>query len=148
MGKTRFIIRLSILIILVFAGMVSSCTQEIYPDEDNLSGGMTWVYLDFAPEEVDVVLTKEVQTEATENKIVNFHLFVFDEDGNKLFGKFFDNNSQKNSENNVLNSDTDAWWAKNPDTGTNHGVVKFLSPECIGAKIYIFANLNSDAVRI
>ena len=69
MGKTRFIIRLSILIILVFAGMVSSCTQEIYPDDENLSGGMTWVYLDFAPEEVDVVLTKEVQTEATENKI-------------------------------------------------------------------------------
>lgn len=148
MGKTRFIIRLSILIILVFAGMVSSCTQEIYPDDENLSGGMTWVYLDFAPEEVDVVLTKEVQTEATENKIVNFHLFVFDEDGNKLFGKFFDNKSQESSEDNVLSSDTDAWWAKNPDKGANQGVVKFLSPECRDAKIYIFANLNSDAVRI
>lgn len=110
--------------------------------------GESWVTINFAPEEADIIITKEAQSHSTENKIVNFHLFIFDKAGNKLYGKFFDNKTQVASQNAAESSTEDAWWASNPDSGINHGVVKFLAPNCSESSIYIFANLNSDAVRI
>lgn len=133
---------------MLVTGILSSCIEESLPMESTLKDGEAWVYLSFAPQDTDIVVTKEAQSYATENKIVNFHLFIFDNDGNKLYGKLFDESSQMASEDDVDSADDDAWWAANPSEGNNTGGVKFKAPKGDNLDIYILANLNSDAVRI
>lgn len=140
--------RYYIFLVLLVASIFSSCIEEQFPENGGVMEGESWVTINFAPEEADIIITKEAQSHSTENKIVNFHLFIFDKDGNKLYGKFFDNKTQVASQNAAESSTEDAWWASNPDSGINQGVVKFLAPNCSESSIYIFANLNSDAVRI
>lgn len=144
----KFISQYSAIILLLILGILTSCIEESLPVDRNLEEGQAWVYLDFSPQEAGIVMTKEAQSPATENKIVNFHLFIFDSDGNKLYGKLFDESSQEANEEAVKNAAEDAWWAKNPSSGTNYGGVRFKAPKGQKLKIYIFANLNSDAVRI
>lgn len=144
----KLISQYSAIILLLILGILPSCIEESLPVDRNIEDGQTWVYLDFSPQDAGIVMTKEAQSAATENKIVNFHLFIFDNDGNKLYGKLFDETSQEADEEAVNNAAEDAWWAENPSSGTNHGGVRFKAPEGQNLKIYIFANLNSDAVRI
>lgn len=145
----KYILKYSAIFTILVSSILSSCIEERLPGESTLKEGEAWVYLSFEPQETDIVVTKETQSYATENKIVNFHLFIFDNDGNKLYGKFFDEQLQKANANDVNNAEDDAWWAANPSNeDLNTGGVKFKAPEGDNLDIYIFANLNSDAVRI
>lgn len=144
----KYILKYSAIVVMLVSGILSSCIEESLPSENTLKEGEAWAYLSFAPQDTDIVVTKEAQSYATENKIVNFHLFIFDYNGNKLYGKLFDESLQMASEDDVNSADNDAWWAANPSEGNNTGGVKFKAPQGENLKIYILANLNSDAVRI
>ena len=83
--------------------------------------------------------TRTTLGEDKESKIWNIYVFIFDSDGRKFYGKFFDE-STLNEE-----SATD-WWTVDNSTAT--GTLHIHTASHNGCRLYGIANIDADMVNI
>ena len=129
--------------------IVSACVKEMPPTEF-LGEGEGYLLLDFSAKETLEVTTKGTQSEVTESQVRNFYIFIFDAQGYKKYGQFFDKNNLKTTTSGVESALEDCWYIKNATTGdpTTTGKVKVKLSEGSGYKVYMLANVDSDMVKI
>ena len=123
-----------------------SCVDE--PFESGRAGeGEADVTLAFGSAPMDIVVTRAGHTLENESRIYNLHVFIFDKDCNKVYSRYF-------SESDKQDSDSGLWpgqWYVVPESaknGNTSGVLKMRVPVGEELKIYIYANLDADMVRV
>ena len=136
--------------LLLLPVLFSSCVEENWPEANKKTG--EWMI----PFSVDIPSDYTISTKATmsdpqsEWDIYNLYVFVFDKEGNKLFGEFFDQDPT------ILNPTSsplpDNYWEfshQNPHTGTVHIKSSQSKPaNNSSCTIVVLSNLNSKMVNI
>ena len=144
------------ILFIVVCVILSSCEKEENSLVQSLSEGEGWLLLNFNASGVVEAQTKAHQSIITESQIFNMYIFIFDKNGNKIYGNFFGNENFKSTEDEVINADEDCWWVKNATTndnatttaGTTSGKVRIKAPAGDNYELYILANLDADMVKI
>ena len=112
--------------------------------------GEGWLTINFSAKDNLEVITKSTQSEVTESQVRNFYVFIFDEQGHKKYGQFFDKNNQKTTASGVESAVEDCWYIKNATTSdlNTTGKVKVKLSKGTGYEVYMLANVDSDMVKI
>ena len=133
---------------LLLCLLALSCVKEQFR-EAGLEQGEGWLMVNFGPQESIEVTTKATQNHTSENAISNIYVFLFDKQGNKLYGKWL-TSAEKVSVDDVPSSSTDAWGVTNSSaTGTlTTGCFKIKASAGSDFKLYVISNLDSDMARI
>ncbi len=122
--------------------------------EELRSGGLAegegWLTLQFGSSDNVEIQTRATLGHASENRVLNAYLFLFDKDGNKVYGKWFSTLEMVGSEEAVRNADEDCWYVSNAtgDSGKTEGSIKIKAPASSGFKLYLLTNLDADMVRV
>ena len=127
-----------------------SCVKQIEYVDSSLGEGEGWLYVNFGPQELIQVQTKSTQNYNSENAISNLYIFLFDDRGNKLYGKWLTSSSLLSSEANVQSATDDSWYVANSSTvGTpTKGCFKIKASAGNNFELYVITNLDSDMSRI
>lgn len=149
MEKKRSInIFLGIILVLVV-----SCIQEIPSDIRNLDDGEGWLMFDFGTTSPIEITTKDTHDEIVESQIYNFYLLIFDNEGNKMYGQYFDGADPEKYATNLSdfqNATGDCWYVQNMTSsgGQTTGKVKVKASAGSNLKVYMLVNLDADMVKI
>lgn len=148
-------IRYTASILLLLPLLLVSCVREAWPDAGGKDG--EWVIPFTVSASPDIVVsTKSTMTNPESEKVIyNLYVLVFDNNGGKLHGHFFDDSSK-----NLANTTgIDDYWTlpsetKDPSdptkslyTGTIH-LKSSKNETCNDATIVVITNLNSEMVNI
>lgn len=130
--------------------LLSSCVKEMEFVDSTLAEGEGWLYLNFGSQESVQIQTKATQNYNSENAISNLYIFIFDNGGNKLYGKWLTSSQLMPDEANVLSSTDDCWYVANSSTEgvATKGCFKIKTSAGNNFKLYVIANLDSDMSRI
>lgn len=130
--------------------LLSSCAKEELQENSGLSEGESWVLLDFGAQQNREIITKATVSPRNESQIYNFYLFVFDRNGAKVTGQYFDSTNQKVSKTAVESSESNCWYVHNTttDDGKTTGTIRLKTANGENMKFYMIANLDADMVRI
>ena len=82
-----------------------------------------------------------------ESRILNMFVFLFTEDGNRIYSRYFDKNNKKGSNDEVKASDANCWYVYS-DSSYSGGTVKIKAPQAYNLTLYIVANLDEDMMNI
>lgn len=145
----RYIVKIFVLLLTLSLGLCS-CVRENFPQGSGLSEGEGWLYIDFNASDNDIVLTKFTLDHFYENAVRNIYVFVFDSNGNKIYGNWLTDSSEDlvADKTAAASKTTDCWWVKNSTDGTTRGGVKIKASAGSDFEIHILANLNADMVRL
>lgn len=132
----------------IFLLMMTSCVREQFAP-GGLTGGEGYLYLTFGSAPNVEVSTKATLKAESENRIMNLYVFVFDKDGHKIHSKWYSEPARTNSKE-ELNVIEEGWYRENSPQSDqpSTGVIKIKSPSGSGFKIYVFANIDGDMVKI
>lgn len=132
----------------IFLLMMTSCVREQFAP-GGLTGGEGYLYLKFGSAPNVEVSTKATLKAESENRIMNLYVFVFDKDGHKIHNKWYSELDRTNSEG-ELDIIEEGWYRENSSQSDqpSTGVIKIKSPSGSGFKIYVFANIDGDMVKI
>lgn len=132
----------------IFLLMMTSCVREQFAP-GGLTGGEGYLYLKFGSAPNVEVSTKATLKAEGENRIMNLYVFVFDKDGHKIHSKWYSELDRTNSKG-ELDVIEEGWYRENsPEADQpSTGVIKIKSPAGSGFKIYVFANIDGDMVKI
>ena len=132
----------------IFLLMMTSCVREQFAP-GGLTGGEGYIYLKFGAAPNVEVSTKATLKAESDNRIMNLYVFVFDEAGHKIHGKWYSELDRTNSPE-ELNIIDEGWYRANSSQADqpSTGVIKIKSPSGSGFKIYVFANIDGDMVKI
>ena len=132
----------------IFLLMMTSCVREQFAP-GGLTGGEGYLYLKFGSAPNVEISTKATLNAESENRIMNLYVFVFDKDGHKIHSKWYSELERTNSKG-ELDVIEEGWYRENsPEADQpSTGVIKIKSPAGSGFKIYVFANIDGDMVKI
>lgn len=132
----------------IFLLMMTSCVREQFAP-GGLTGGEGYLYLKFGSAPNVEISTKATLKAESENRIMNLYVFVFDKDGHKIHSKWYSELDRTNSKE-ELNVIEEGWYRENSSQADqpSTGVIKIKSPAGSGFKIYVFANIDGDMVKI
>lgn len=132
----------------IFLLMMTSCVREQFAP-GGLTGGEGYLYLKFGSAPNVEVSTKATLKAESENRIMNLYVFVFDKDGHKIHSKWYSELDRTNSVG-ELDISEEGWYRENSSKANqpSTGVIKIKSPSGSGFKIYVFANIDGDMVKI
>ena len=132
----------------IFLLMMTSCVREQFAP-GGLTGGEGYLYLTFGSAPNVEISTKATLKAESENRIMNLYVFVFDKDGHKIHSKWYSELERTNSVG-ELDVIEEGWYRENsPEADQpSTGVIKIKSPSGSGFKIYVFANIDGDMVKI
>ena len=105
-------------ILLSVVLLTVGCTRDAVQDSDRVpEGSPVEMVLRFgAPEGDRVTISRQTMPELSdEAKVWNLYLFLFDEEGDKIYGRYFDGAEALASEAAVQSSATDAWYVSVPE---------------------------------
>lgn len=124
--------------------------DELEEKQSSLGEGEGWLYLEFKSNENVEVSTKSTLNYFEENAIRNIYVFIFDAQGNKVYGDWLESGDQLSTEDEVKNATMDCWYANNSSTAgaKSKGCMKIKASAGSGFKIYLFSNLNADMVKV
>ena len=136
-------------LLLVLVG----CTQSPIDDASLVAEGepVELLVRFGASSATDRVVSRQTMPEISdEAKVWNLYLYLFDGDGNKLFGRYFDVADALGSVAAVEASDEDAWYVSVPtgDSQECSGTVKLHTMARTGCKIFAIANIDSKMVSM
>lgn len=145
---------ITILILMIAALSAARCTRydEYTPAVEG--EGETWVTLDFGGGDYDQVSisTRSVLEQTAESRVQNLYVFIFDSDGKRVYGHYFDNKSLLSDAASVRTADTECWYVKTPSDKTDadaDGCIRARVPLIAsGGEIFIVANIDADMVNI
>lgn len=136
-------------------GCLSCVREEIAPVTGGVGDGEGLLLLNFGVNESVEVQTKATLPAHTEQGVFNMYVFVFDKDGNKLAGQFFDSgNLAKDGKVETVSNATDNCWCvdnakkDSKDGFVTNGRVKLRCSAGENLTLYVIANLDSDMVRV
>lgn len=136
-------------------GCLSCVREEIAPGTGGVGDGEGLLLLNFGVNESVEVQTKATLPAHTEQGVFNMYVFVFDKDGNKLAGQFFDSgNLAKDGKVETVSNATDNCWCvdnakkDSKDGFVTNGRVKLRCSAGENLTLYVIANLDSDMVRV
>lgn len=132
----------------IFLLMMTSCVREQFAP-GGLTGGEGYLYLKFGSAPNVEISTKATLKAESENRIMNLYVFVFDKDGHKIHSKWYNELDRTNSKG-ELDVIEEGWYRENSSQADqpSTGVIKIKSPAGSGFKIYVFANIDGDMVKI
>lgn len=132
----------------IFLLMMTSCVREQFAP-GGLTGGEGYLYLKFGSAPNVEISTKATLKAERENRIMNLYVFVFDKDGHKIHSKWYSELDRTNSKG-ELDVIEEGWYRENSSQADqpSTGVIKIKSPAGSGFKIYVFANIDGDMVKI
>lgn len=128
--------------------MMTSCVREQFAP-GGLTGGEGYLYLTFGSAPNVEISTKATLKAESENRIMNLYVFVFDNAGHKIHSKWYSELDRTNSKE-ELNIIEEGWYRENSTEANkpSTGVIKIKSPSGSGFKIYVFANIDGDMIKI
>lgn len=132
----------------IFLLMMTSCVREQFAP-GGLTGGEGYLYLKFGSAPNVEISTKATLKAESENRIMNLYVFVFDNAGHKIHSKWYSELERTNSVG-ELDVIEEGWYRENSSQADqpSTGVIKIKSPAGSGFKIYVFANIDGDMVKI
>lgn len=133
-------------IVLWAAALVSiSCVKENFTPSQSGVGEARFL-LDFGVKDDVAIQTKSTMDAKAESRVFNLYVFVFNSNGDKVTGEYFDSKNLKASAEEVRNATDNCWYVSNSTTTT--GSVLFNCSAGEGFTLYVLSNLDSDMVRI
>ena len=133
-------------IVLWAAALVSiSCVKENFTPSQSGVGEARFL-LDFGVKDDVAIQTKSTLDAKAESRVFNLYVFVFNSNGHKVAGEYFDSKNLKASAEEVKNATDNCWYVSNSTTTT--GSVLFNCSAGEGLTLYVLSNLDSDMVRI
>lgn len=116
---------------------------------DRTGDGEGWLLMRFGSVDNSIVATKSTFSGGQESQIYNFYMFLFDANGNKIYGKWFNTDNKMSSVAAVRSASVDCWYVENKEnTDGNNGCVRLKTSSGSGFKAYMLVNLDSDMVKI
>lgn len=142
----RLFLYLQFLLMLCLVG----CTDELFDYDPCVpEGEPVELCLSFgANRSSDAVVTRQTMPLLSdEAKVWNIYVFVFDSDGKKIYGHYFDENNRKA---NTDNLDANSWQVTIPegDSEKCEGVIKIKTVSKPGCSIYAVANLDNKMFNL
>lgn len=122
-----------------------SCVKENFTPPQSGVGEARFL-LDFGVKDDIVIQTKSTLDAKAESRVFNLYVFVFNSNGDKVAGEYFDSKNLKASADEVMNATDNCWYVSNSTTTT--GSVLFNCSAGEGFTLYVLSNLDSDMVRI
>ncbi len=130
---------------LVMAGAASCVQDNLVPSSKE--GEQVWASLNFAPQDNFNISTRATLSGEAEFRVQNLYIFVFDSAGNKVYGKWFDNEDKVTGATALQSANAEKWWVSNGQTSTTGGF-KIKARTGSGFSLYAIANLDADMVQI
>lgn len=136
-------------ILLLGLLMCIGCTQDATLDATTVPEGtpIDMVLRFGAPAGNNLIVARQTMPEVSdESKVWNLYVFLFDADGNKFYGRYFDGAEALASEAAVSSATTDAWYVSIPegDEDSCGGVVKIKTIAKSNCKIFAIANIDNQ----
>lgn len=122
-----------------------SCVKENFTPPQRGVGEARFL-LDFGVKDDIAIQTKSTLDAKAESRVFNLYVFVFNSNGDKVAGEYFDSKNLKASAEEVRNATDNCWYVSNSTTTT--GSVLFNCSAGEGFTLYVLSNLDSDMVRI
>ena len=122
-----------------------SCVKENFTPSQSGVGEARFL-LDFGVKDDVAIQTKSTLDAKAESRVFNLYVFVFNSNGHKVAGEYFDSKNLKASAEEVKNATDNCWYVSNSTTTT--GSVLFNCSAGEGLTLYVLSNLDSDMVRI
>lgn len=122
-----------------------SCVKENFTPSQNGVGEARFL-LNFGVKDDIAIQTKSTLDAKAESRVFNLYVFVFNSNGDKVSGEYFDSKNLKASAEEVRNATDNCWYVSNSTTTT--GSVLFNCSAGEGFTLYVLSNLDSDMVRI
>ncbi len=147
----RFIYSLLLLGCAAWAWVGCTDDPNVEPLPPAGDGSPSWVTIDFGDNSFDEVniTTRATLDNTAESRVSNLFVFLFNGEGKRLYGRFFDTSNRLDSESELLKSKVDSWWVTgNATTNATEGKVRIYAPGVTGGSLYILANINADMVNI
>ena len=145
----RRLIYILLLTLLCWSGCTTDTVDGTTPVKE---GDPVELILNFGAQNIEHnIVTRQTMPEISdEAKIWNLYIYIFDSEGNKLYGRYFDVADVLDSANAVANSDEDAWYVTVPegDSQDCSGTVKIKTIARSGCKIFGISNIDSKMVSI
>ncbi len=139
-----------ILYIGLLLGVLTSCAEEEWVWQGVTNSKDVWATLKFghtAFEKIDIH-TRATLNEIAESRVDNLFVFVFDDNGKRVYSHFYDYTNRKDALPEIAGN----WWTVSNRTSSNandtQGEVMIKSPVMAGGSIYLIANLNADQLNI
>lgn len=153
--KTRFL-HIPVLVLgLLLCGALGSCTNDPTEDPAIAGEGEAWVTLAFGDSSFDEVqiATRSTLSIAAESRVTTIYVFIFDQDGNRVYGRNFDASTRVDDETTVRNGSTnyECWYRKNQSSETDdptHGCIRLKAPVLTNGIVVLLSNVNADMVNI
>ena len=140
---------LNILILTGMAFILGSCVLETL-EEQEVIGDEVWCNIDFDHKSFDNV---QISTKATlditqESRVLNMFVFLFNQDGKRIYSRYFDKNNKKETLNEVTSADINCWFGYTETNGYTGGTIRIKAPRANNAILYMIANLDEDMMNI
>lgn len=139
------------ILLSIAALLLGGCVKEQFGPDSVLKDGEGWLFLNFGAKDAVQISTKATLGYASENQILNIYVFIFDKNGNKVFGNWLQSEDRLDSEDAVRASSLDKCWyvANTTSEGTpSRGCLKVKIPTGDNLTVYLITNLNADMVKI
>lgn len=133
--------------------LFSGCVKDPDLSQVQLGEGEVWVNLDFGHTDFDEVqiTTRSTLGQVAESRVSNLYVFLFDQNGNRVAGHFFDNSNKRDSHSSVISANVNCWMVDNQLNSTEPkttGTIRMKVPQLTGGEICIVANLDTDIFSI
>lgn len=93
------------------------------------------------------ITTRSTLGQVAESRVSNLYVFLFDQNGNRVAGHFFDNSNKRDSHSSVISANVNCWMVDNQLSSTEPkttGTIRMKVPQLTGGEICIVANLDTD----
>lgn len=143
-----------LLFCIVLISIVAGCTRDDTDIYAPIGEGERWVTLDFGNSSYDAVTinTRAVLDETAESRVMNLYVFIFNANGDRIYGHYFDSSSLSSDENAVSSAERECWYVENMLAGKvskTRGRIRARVPLIDGGgEIFIIANIDADMVNI
>ncbi|MBR0335655.1 MAG: DUF4906 domain-containing protein, partial [Alistipes sp.] len=129
-----------------------SCTDSYLDSPTAKEGEPVELILNFGAQNLEHnIVTRQTMPEISdEAKIYNLYIYIFDNEGNKIYGRYFDVADVLASTNAVTSSTEDAWYVNVPegDSQSCSGTIKIHTIARSGCKIFGVSNIDSKMVSV
>ena len=116
----------------------------------SVTGEQVWCNFDFSHKSFSQV---EINTRAAldikqESRVLNMFVFLFAEDGNRIYAHYFDKDNKRDTDREVTSADANCWYVYTQDNGYTGGTIRIKAPRATNATLYLVANLDEDMMNI
>lgn len=144
--------RFIILCLSTLGLLTASCVKEPELDASPVGEGEVWATLDFGHKDFEQisVTTRSTLGMIAESRVSNLYVFLFDRNGNRVYGHFFDYDNKRSTRAEVVAANVNCWMVDNymNEGDQTHGTIRMKIPQLTGGTFYLVANLDTDMFNI